>query len=164
MLCVEVVTRSGIKRLPKPKRPRSWVCSSGPHRVMALKSLPKVMACRSPRDFKWFLYSGDPCRTRPSSSGTQINPREPLCCWILRLRKPPPISGKWGRWSELELTRSRGHLILGKTPEEEPAVGRPSIYPEEFRREACELARRGDRSIRRLRRAWGFPTRRCATG
>jgi hypothetical protein len=32
----------------------------------------------------------------------------------------------------------------------EPAVGRPSIYLEEFRREACELAGRGDRSIRQV--------------
>ena len=36
-------------------------------------------------------------------------------------------------------------------------MGRPSIYPEEFRREACELARRGDRSIRQVAAGLGIP-------
>jgi transposase len=36
-------------------------------------------------------------------------------------------------------------------------VGRPSIYPAEFRREACELARRGDRSIRQVAAGLGIP-------
>jgi transposase len=36
-------------------------------------------------------------------------------------------------------------------------VGCPSIYPEEFRREACELARRGDRSIRQVAAGLGIP-------
>jgi hypothetical protein len=35
----------------------------------------------------------------------------------------------------MELSRSRGLSILGKTQKKDPAVGRPSIYPEEFRRE-----------------------------
>src|SRR5271165_3134216 len=38
-----------------------------------------------------------------------------------------------------------------------PAVGRPSICPEEFRREACELARRGDRSMRQVAAGLGIP-------
>ena len=29
-------------------------------------------------------------------------------------------------------------------------MGRPHIYPEEFRREACELVRQGDRSQRQI--------------
>ena len=36
-------------------------------------------------------------------------------------------------------------------------MGRPSIYPEEFRREACELVRRGDRSIRQVAAGLGIP-------
>ena len=36
-------------------------------------------------------------------------------------------------------------------------MGRPSIYPEEFRREAVELARRGDRSIRQVAAGLGIP-------
>jgi transposase len=36
-------------------------------------------------------------------------------------------------------------------------VGRPSIYPEEFRREACELVRRGDRSMRQVAAGLGIP-------
>ena len=52
-------------------------------------------------------------------------------------------------------------------------MGRPSIYPEEFWREACELARRGDRSIRQVAAGLGIPvywdldpgrTRRSGTG
>jgi len=35
--------------------------------------------------------------------------------------------------------------------------GRPSIYPEEFRREACELARQCDRSIRQVAAGLGIP-------
>jgi transposase len=45
----------------------------------------------------------------------------------------------------------------GRPQRKEPAVGRPSIYPEEFRREACELARRGDRSIRQVAAGLGIP-------
>ncbi len=36
-------------------------------------------------------------------------------------------------------------------------MGRLSMYPEEFRREACELARRGDRSIRQVAVGLGIP-------
>ena len=36
-------------------------------------------------------------------------------------------------------------------------MGRPSIYPEEFRREACELTRQGDRSIRQVAAGLGIP-------
>jgi transposase len=36
-------------------------------------------------------------------------------------------------------------------------VGRPHIYPEEFRREACELVRRGDRSQRQIAADLGIP-------
>jgi transposase len=36
-------------------------------------------------------------------------------------------------------------------------VGRPSIYPEEFRREACELVHQGDRSIRQVAAGLGIP-------
>ena len=57
----------------------------------------------------------------------------------------------------MELTRSRGHFILEKTQRKEPAVGRPHIYPEEFRREACELVRRGDRSQRQIAADLGIP-------
>jgi transposase len=45
----------------------------------------------------------------------------------------------------------------GRPQRKEPAVGRPSIYPEEFRREAVELARRGDRSIRQVAAGLGIP-------
>ena len=36
-------------------------------------------------------------------------------------------------------------------------MGRPHIYPEEFRREACELVRRGDRSQRQIAADLGIP-------
>jgi len=36
-------------------------------------------------------------------------------------------------------------------------VGRPSLYPEEFRREACELVRRGNRSMRQVAAGLGIP-------
>ena len=36
-------------------------------------------------------------------------------------------------------------------------MGRPSLYPEEFRREACELVRRGDRSMRQVAAGLGIP-------
>jgi transposase len=36
-------------------------------------------------------------------------------------------------------------------------VGRPSIYPEEFRREAVELVRQGDRSMRQVAADLGIP-------
>jgi transposase-like protein len=36
-------------------------------------------------------------------------------------------------------------------------VGRPSIYPEAFRREACELVRRGDHSMRQVVAGLGLP-------
>jgi transposase len=36
-------------------------------------------------------------------------------------------------------------------------VARPHIYPEEFRREACELVRRGDRSQRQIAADLGIP-------
>jgi transposase len=36
-------------------------------------------------------------------------------------------------------------------------VGRPSLYPEEFRREAVELVRRGDRSMRQVAAGLGIP-------
>ena len=36
-------------------------------------------------------------------------------------------------------------------------MGRPSIYPEEFRREAVELVRRGDRSMRQVAAGLGIP-------
>lgn len=45
----------------------------------------------------------------------------------------------------------------GRPQRKEPAVGRPSIYPEEFRREACELVHRGDRSIRQIAAGLGIP-------
>lgn len=45
----------------------------------------------------------------------------------------------------LELTRFGGHLILDVCPGEEARMGRPSKYPEEFRREAVELYRSSDR-------------------
>ncbi len=38
-------------------------------------------------------------------------------------------------------------------------MGRPYIYPEEFRREACELVRRGDRSQRQIATDLGIPDR-----
>jgi transposase len=57
----------------------------------------------------------------------------------------------------LELTRSRGHLILGKTPEEGAHSGSSAYLSEEFRREACELVRRGDRSQRQVAADLGIP-------
>ena len=36
-------------------------------------------------------------------------------------------------------------------------MGRRSLYPEEFRREACELVRRGDRSMRQVAAGLGIP-------
>ncbi len=36
-------------------------------------------------------------------------------------------------------------------------MGRPHFYPEEFRREACELVRRGDRSQRQIAADLGIP-------
>ena len=55
----------------------------------------------------------------------------------------------------VELTRLRGHLILGKPWRKEPVLGRPSKYPPEFRREAIELVRSSGRSRVEVARTLG---------
>ena len=71
-------------------------------------------------------------------------------------------SGSWG--APLAPHGGTGVDPLSWTPHSggdprgrKPAVGRSSIYPEEFRREACELVHRGDRSIRQVAAGLGIP-------
>jgi len=55
----------------------------------------------------------------------------------------------------LDLTRFRGHLILAEGQRKEPTVGRPSRYPDEFRREAVQMALATDDSRASVARRLG---------